>query len=125
MSLTNLTDEYLLEKAAEFAAEEKRYKAAGEQYRAELLRRMCDDGLQLMEGELADATLAKEPVSLAWLKRQFGYEADSLPEGIMKEKIVPDLDAEALLNWLRDEGHDVKPTYSLRIKLKPQGKTKM
>lgn len=114
--MENYTDNQLLEAIAAHESAAKAEKEFADKYRTELLRRMVRDGVQMFEHAGWQGSLAKEPISFAWLKRQHGYEPNDLPPGIVKEKIVPDLDGAALLAWLAETGHETTPTYALRVK---------
>lgn len=84
--------------------------------KAQLLKSQKETGeISISDGKW-ESLMKKAPISLAWLKREFGYEPNDLPDGIIKEKIVADLDTAALVAWLEQDGSKVQQPYTIQIK---------
>ncbi len=84
--------------------------------KAELLKRHKASGELSIQSAEWESLMKKAPISLAWLKREFGYEPQDLPDGIIGEKIVPDLNPAALLAWLEQDGSKIEQPYTIQIK---------
>lgn len=116
--MQNLTDTQLLDTIGSIESQIKQMETTQDGLKAELLRRMRESGEVNIATEEWESTLKKSPISLAWLKREYGYEANDLPDGIIGEKIVPDLNPAALVAWLEQDGTKVEQPYTVSIKRK-------
>lgn len=62
--------------------------------------------------------LKREPVTLAWLEREFGFSKKDLPAVCFKPKTELVLDVDALADWLKRKDMAMEPTYSLTVSKK-------
>jgi hypothetical protein len=118
-NFSNYTDTQLVNEYAETKAYADEIYARLEDYKAEIMRRHRETGLMNFEGETATVFLKAEPVSVAWLKRQHGYEEKDLPPEVWTEKVSRALDVNGLEQWLGAQGIKLAPTYTTSLRLKP------
>lgn len=111
-----LTNAQLLEKIAEGTEQIAAIETRIEPLRAELQKRMLTElhqsgDMTPLEHNGYVAKLAKEAMTIPWLKRWHGYEESDIPDTCFTEKIsrVPD--------WSKVSDHfgGLSPSYALRI----------
>lgn len=113
--LTQLSEAELLSEIAECISLEGEAKARALPLREELLKRQTATGEVSIEHDGWKSTLTREKVSASWVERQYGYPKDEIPSECFSEVIKLELDAEKVVGWLNEKGHEVSPSYSLTI----------
>jgi hypothetical protein len=110
-----LSEKELLAELAECISLEGEAKTRGKPLRDELLRRQCETGETTIEHDGWQSTLSKEPISAAWVERQFGFPKEELPPEVFELVTDMKFSAEKALKWLVDQGFEVKPSYGIKV----------
>ncbi len=110
-----LTDEQLLEQISDCAIREKEANAQAEPLRAELVRRQVETGETTIKHNGWQSTLTKEKVSAAWVAREYGYPKEEIPPECFDEVMKPELNAEKVVGWLQDQGHEIRPSFTISV----------
>lgn len=124
MDLTSFSNEQLITEAMDTKSHADELYARFDDIKRELLRRHEATGELMLENETASSSLAKEPLSEAWLKRQYGFEKKDLPPECLTEKISAAIDWPKVEQWLADQGMTLDTTWSVSLKYKPMKATR-
>ena len=116
--ISSLTEQELLGELAECISLEGEVKTRAAPIRAELLRRQTETGETTIEHDGWQSTLSREPISAAWVERQYGFPKDELPPELFVESVELKLSPEKVLAWLAEQGFEVKPSYGLKVSRK-------
>jgi len=108
-----MTNEQIIDKLAQMSDLENQIKATSEPLRKELLSRHMETGEVNIEHNGWVSNLKKEAVSAAWVQRQYGYPKEEIPSECFNEEIKIVLDGAKVVEWLTNEGFEVKPSYAL------------
>jgi len=118
LHLSKLTEIQLLDELTECISLEGEAKARAEPIRRELLNRQVSTGETTIEHNGWQSTLKREAISAAWVERQYGYPKNEIPASCFVEEIKPVLDGGKVAEWLDEQGHEVKPSYTLAVSRK-------
>lgn len=119
MDFSSFSNDQLITEAMDTKAHADELYARLNDIKVELLRRHQATGELCLENETASSSLTKEPLSEAWLKRQYGFEKKDLPPKCITEKITPAIDWVEVEAWLQEQGMALDTTWGVRLKLKP------
>jgi hypothetical protein len=115
MDLKTLTQEALISLYSDKDSQIAILEQQASEIKAELLKRQLDTGEKTFEANGWQSSLVKERLGENWLKRETGFEIKDLEPSLIKEKIVPDIDWDAVQQWLEAEGYIVHTGYTLRL----------
>jgi len=115
----SLTDEHLVEEYAAAKAYADELYAKLDEFKDELLARFKESGQLTFDTQTHTVTMRKQPPSMAWLKREYGFADDEVPATCMTEKISLAPDWAKVKEWLESQNMDWRDTYSPAIKAKP------
>lgn len=118
--LLGLTDEQLVEKYQEAKAYADECAARLDVYKEELSTRFLETGQLKFESATHTVTMKASPPSMAWLKREYGFEQNEVPSACMTEKVSIVPDWEKVKDWIeKDQNMDWRFSYVPSIKAKP------
>jgi hypothetical protein len=118
-NIKTMTTEQLLQEARDARAYADERCAYFDEIRKALLGRHKATGETNREGDGVVSILTKEPMSDAWLNRNYGISTKGQPAECISEKISPAIDCEKTGTWMADKGMPLEPTYSVQVKVKP------
>jgi hypothetical protein len=113
MDYSKFTVEQLFDEIADALSFKGEVELRLEQAKGQLLKRQIETGETNIEHNGWRSDLRREPVSMAWLEREFGYTKADVPPEAMTEKVSIALDPAKAIAWLTELGHEPKPTYGL------------
>ncbi len=115
----NLTDEDLvLEYAAAKAYADELY-ARLDEFKDELMRRFKESGQLTFNAPTHDVTMKRQPPSMAWLEREYGFSAKEVPPECLEEKVSLTPNWEKVKEWVESQNMDWRETYTPSLKAKP------
>lgn len=113
-----LTDEQLVEEYAAAKAYADELYAKLDEFKDELLVRFKDSGQLTFDTPTHTVTMKKQPPSMAWLKREYGFADGELPADCMAEKISLTPDWTKVKEWLEGQNMDWRESYTPALKAK-------
>ncbi|MBB4345165.1 MULTISPECIES: hypothetical protein [Rhizobium] len=116
--LNDLSEIELLDELTECISLEGEAKARAEPIRRELLNRQVSTGETRIEHNGWQSDLKRETISAAWVERQYGYPKNEIPASCFTEEVKLVLDGGKVGEWLTEQGHEVKPSYTLAVSRK-------
>lgn len=114
----HLTDEELVEEYAAAKAYADEVAARLDAFKEEFILRFKDSGQLGFETSTHSVTMRKQPPSMAWLKREYGFAENEVPPECMAEKISITPDWAKVKEWIEGQNMDWHDTYAPAIKAK-------
>lgn len=115
MDIKKMSDAELRADLVECIQLEGEAKARAEPIRKELLRRQVETGEVCIEDNGWTYSLKREPISAAWVDRNYGYPKKEIPAKCYEEEVKVVLSSDKVTAWLEELGHGVQPTYTLAV----------
>jgi hypothetical protein len=115
---SELTDVELVTEYAGAKAYADELYARLDDYKHELMLRFKESGQLNFDCPTHTVTIKKQPPSVAWLKREYGFADGELSSECMVEKISLTPDWDRVKDWLEGQSMDWRESYTPAIKAK-------